>query len=80
MNACWVAEIYVGVYTIRELKEDMRFSADEEKFELKYLRQCLTDWKTYVARESRLPTKIPHRDDLILSWNMYGNVSVVPYW
>ncbi|KAF8481298.1 MFS general substrate transporter [Russula ochroleuca] len=37
------------VYIIRDLKEDMRFSADEEKFELKYLWQCLTDWKTYVT-------------------------------
>jgi hypothetical protein len=46
---------YVGVYIIRDLKEDMRFSADEEKFELKYLWQCLTDWKTYVTCGSPLP-------------------------
>ncbi|KAH9019978.1 MFS general substrate transporter [Lactarius pseudohatsudake] len=37
------------VYTIRALQEDMQFSAGGEKFEFKYLRQCLTDWKTYVA-------------------------------
>ncbi|KAH8997890.1 MFS general substrate transporter [Lactarius hatsudake] len=37
------------VYTIRALREDMQFSAGGEKFEFKYLRQCLTDWKTYVA-------------------------------
>jgi len=44
-----IAHLYVGVHIIRELKQDMRFSADEEKFKLKYLRQCLTDWKTYVT-------------------------------
>ncbi|KAI0001903.1 MFS general substrate transporter [Russula vinacea] len=37
------------VYIIRELTEDMRFSAHEEKFELRYLWQCLTDPKTYVT-------------------------------
>ncbi|KAI0283389.1 MFS general substrate transporter [Russula aff. rugulosa BPL654] len=37
------------VYIIREQKDDMRFSADEERFKLKYLWQCLTDWKTYAA-------------------------------
>jgi hypothetical protein len=32
------SDIYVlGVYVIRELKGDMLFSADEEKFKLKYL-------------------------------------------
>ncbi|KAI0304577.1 MFS general substrate transporter [Russula brevipes] len=37
------------VYIIRGLKADQRFSAGGEKFKLKYLRQCLTDWKTYVT-------------------------------
>ncbi|KAH9968843.1 major facilitator superfamily domain-containing protein [Russula dissimulans] len=36
-------------YVIRELKADQRFSADGEAFELKCLRQCFTDWKTYVT-------------------------------
>jgi hypothetical protein len=72
------ADIYVGVCIIRELKEDMRFSADEERFKLKYMWQCLTDWKTYVAREFSLPTKISYRGDIIHSWNMCGIVSAVP--
>jgi hypothetical protein len=76
---CWLADIYVGVFIIRELKEDMRFSADEERFKFKYVWQCLTDWKTYVAREF-LRTKISHCDDIILSWNMFGNVSAISYW
>jgi hypothetical protein len=46
---------YVGVYIIRELKGDMRFTAEEEKFKLKYLWQCLTDWKTYATCGSPLP-------------------------
>jgi MFS family permease len=38
------------VYIIRELDEDtMRSTADEEKFKLEYLWQCLTDLKTYAA-------------------------------
>jgi len=37
------------VYMIRSLKEDMRFSADGEKFDLRYLWQSLTDWKTFVT-------------------------------
>ncbi|KAI0274731.1 MFS general substrate transporter [Gloeopeniophorella convolvens] len=37
------------VYVIRGLQEDMQFSAGGEKFKFKYLRQCLTDWKTYIA-------------------------------
>ena len=56
----------------------MRFS--DEKFELKYLWQSLSDWKTYVAREFCLPTKISHCGDIILSWNGCGNVGAVPHW
>jgi len=37
------------VYIIRELKDGMLFGADEEKLKLKYLWQCLTDWKTFVS-------------------------------
>jgi len=48
------SDIYVGVYIIREMKGDMQFSADEEKFKLKYLWQCLTDWKTFISRRSPL--------------------------
>jgi len=36
------------VYVIRKLQDDLRFST-EEKFELKYVWQCLTDWKTYLG-------------------------------
>jgi hypothetical protein len=45
---------YVGVYVIRELKDDMLFGTDE-KLKLKYLWQCLTDWKTFVSSTSPLP-------------------------
>jgi hypothetical protein len=54
MNAT-LTRIYVGVYIIRELKGDMRFTAGGEKFNLQCLWQCLTDWKTYVACGSLLP-------------------------
>lgn len=37
------------VYTIREMKDDMLFGPEEEKLKLKYLWQCLTDWKTFVS-------------------------------
>ena len=57
----------------------MRFSADEERFKLKYLWQCLTDWKTYAAREFSLSTEISHRGDIIRSWNMRRSVGAVPY-
>ena len=46
---------YVGVYIIRELKADMQFTADGENFKLMYLRQCLTDRKTYATCRSPLP-------------------------
>ena len=46
---------YVGVFIIRELKGDMRFTADGEKFKLQCLWQCLTDWKTYATCGSLLP-------------------------
>jgi hypothetical protein len=48
MNAT-LTNTCVGVYIIRELKGDMRFTAGEEKFKLKYLWQCLTDRKTYAT-------------------------------
>jgi len=50
-----LTDICIGAYIIRELKADQRFSADGETFKLKYLRECLTDWKTYVTR--RLPAQ-----------------------
>ena len=61
------------------MKGEMHFSADEEKLKLKYLWQCLTDWKTYVSRRSPLPhpTWVGYSDDLIRSWNVDGNVGVV---
>ncbi|KAI9454715.1 MFS general substrate transporter [Russula earlei] len=37
------------VYIIRELREDQRLGTDGEKFKLKYLWQCLTDWKTFLT-------------------------------
>ena len=49
------SDIYVGAYIVRQLKDDKIFSADEEKFKLKYLWECLTDWKTYVSSRSSHP-------------------------
>ena len=46
------SDIYVGVYIIRKLEDDRPFGGEEEKFKLKCLWQCLTDWKTYVSRRS----------------------------
>ncbi|KAH9947914.1 MFS general substrate transporter [Amylocystis lapponica] len=37
------------VWVIRRLHADMKLSASGEKFKMKYIRQCLTDWKTWVA-------------------------------
>ncbi|KAH7885894.1 major facilitator superfamily domain-containing protein [Phlebopus sp. FC_14] len=37
------------IFVIRRLRADMQFSAGGEQFELKYIRQSLTDWKTYLA-------------------------------
>ena len=54
MNATLI-RTYVGVYIIRELKADMQFTADGENFKLMYLRQCLTDRKTYATCRSPLP-------------------------
>lgn len=48
MNAT-LTNTCAGVYIIRELKGDIQFTAGEEKFKLKYLWQCLTDWKTYAT-------------------------------
>ena len=54
MNAT-LTRTYVGVYIIRELKADMQFTAEGEKFKLEYLWQCLTDRKTYATCRSLLP-------------------------
>ncbi|KAL4241787.1 MFS transporter superfamily protein [Abortiporus biennis] len=37
------------VWVIRRLQEDMKFSAGGERFHWKYVKQCLGDWKTWVA-------------------------------
>ncbi|KAA1468266.1 MFS general substrate transporter [Dentipellis sp. KUC8613] len=37
------------VFVVRRLQEDMQFSAGGEKFRLKVVWQCLSDWKTWVA-------------------------------
>jgi hypothetical protein len=49
------SDIYVDVYIIREMKGEMLFGADDEKLKIKYLWQCLTDWKTFVSSRSSLP-------------------------
>ena len=41
--------IFVGVWVVRRLQEDMKFSAGGEKFRMKYVIQSLRDWKTWVA-------------------------------
>ncbi|KAI0067785.1 MFS general substrate transporter [Artomyces pyxidatus] len=37
------------VFVIRRLQNDQKFSAGGENFQFKYVWQCLTDWKTYIA-------------------------------
>ena len=44
-----------GVWVVRRLQSDMKFSAGGESFKLKYVWQSLSDWKTWVA--SRLPPR-----------------------
>lgn len=34
---------------IRRLQADMKFSAGGESFKWKYVKQSLTDWKTWLA-------------------------------
>ncbi|KAF9474103.1 MFS general substrate transporter [Pholiota conissans] len=36
-------------FVVRRLKQDMRLSAGGEHFQLKYVRQSLADWKTWIA-------------------------------
>ena len=38
----------------------MLLGGDEEKFKLKYLWQCLSDWKTFASRKSFFPTLVGH--------------------
>ena len=40
---------FSGVFAIRCLRADMRFSAGGEQFKMKYVWQSLKDWKTYIA-------------------------------
>ncbi|ETW87358.1 major facilitator superfamily [Heterobasidion irregulare TC 32-1] len=37
------------VFVVRRLQDDSQFSAGGETFDTKYVWQCLTDWKTYLA-------------------------------
>ncbi|KAL6310044.1 MFS general substrate transporter [Sparassis latifolia] len=37
------------VWVIRRLRDDMQFSAGGEKFKFKFVKQSLTDWKTWIA-------------------------------
>lgn len=41
--------ICLGVFIIRRLQSDMKFSAAGEKFYFKYVLKSLKDWKTWVA-------------------------------
>ena len=43
-----------GVWVVRRLQEDMKFSAGGEKFKMKYVMQSLRDWKTWVASTSTI--------------------------
>ena len=41
--------MWIGVWVIRRLQDDMKFSAGGESFKMRYVWQSLTDWKTWVA-------------------------------
>lgn len=42
----------LGVWVVRELQADMKYSAGGETFKMKYVWQCLTDRQTWLASES----------------------------
>lgn len=41
-----------GVWVVRKLQADMKYSAGGETFKMKYVWQCLTDRQTWLASES----------------------------
>jgi sugar phosphate permease len=42
----------LGRFVVHRLMEDRRLSAGGEHFQIKFIRQSLTDWKTWVASKS----------------------------
>lgn len=46
-----VCFVIVGVWVIRRLQADMKFSAAGESFNMRYVWQSLRDWKTWIASE-----------------------------
>lgn len=42
----------LGVWVVRKLQADMKYSAGGETFKMKYVWQCLTDRQTWLASES----------------------------
>lgn len=46
-----LAMIPLGVWVVRRLQSDFKFSAGGEKFKFKYVKQSLLDWKTWIASE-----------------------------
>ena len=39
----------IGVWVVRRLQADMKFSAGGESFRMKYVWQALSDWNTWLA-------------------------------
>ncbi len=49
-----------GVWVVRKLQADMKYSAGGETFKMKYVWQCLTDRQTWLASESQILQSIEY--------------------
>lgn len=57
-----------GVFVIRRLQDDTKFSAAGESFKKKYVWKSLTDWKTWIASESVFCTSLVGSLTVELKW------------
>lgn len=67
--------LYLGVWVIRRLQEDMQFSAGGEQFKMKYISQSLRDWKTWLASTSCIYRTHFCMQLNVFSGNIHGFVS-----
>jgi hypothetical protein len=73
---------YTGVFIIRRLRNDNKFSAAGEKFRAKYVLSSLKDWKTWMASECSWLGTFHHFVNLYHSGDTRGFVSTTPliFW
>ena len=69
---------FVGKWVIDRLREDQQFSVGAETFDMRYVRQAVTDKKTWICRKPRY-VFLPHmlRANLLFSWDIHGLVSII---